>query len=219
MCIDFTNLNKACPKDNFPLPRINTLVDQAARSEMLRFLDCFSGYHQIWMRKEDEEFTSFITPFGTYCFVRMTDELRNAGTIFVRMTSTVLKSQISKNFIAYVDDIVVKSKKRQDHIQDLQETFTNLRKENLKLNPKKCIFGVQKGKILGRIVSAKGIDPNPDKVQAILNMRVLENIKDVQKLTGRLAALNRFISKSAQRSLPIFQNFKGSKRDFVWGAS
>jgi hypothetical protein len=149
----------------------------------------------------------------------MADELRNAGTIFVRMTSTVLKSQISTNFLAYVDDIVVKSKKRQDHIQDLQETFTNLRKENLKLNPKKCIFGVQKGKILGRIVSAKGIDPNPDKVQAILNMRVLENIKDVQKLTGRLAALNRFISKSAQRSLPIFQNFKGSKRDFVWGAS
>jgi hypothetical protein len=70
MCIDFTDLNKACPKDNFPLPRIDTLVDQAAGSEMLSFLDCFSGYHQIWMRKEDEEFTSFITPFGTYCFVR-----------------------------------------------------------------------------------------------------------------------------------------------------
>jgi hypothetical protein len=69
MCIDFIDLNKTCPKDNFPLPRIDTLVDQAAGSEMLSFLDCFSGYHQIWMRKEDKEFTSFITPFGTYCFV------------------------------------------------------------------------------------------------------------------------------------------------------
>jgi hypothetical protein len=128
----------------------------------------------------------------------MAEGLPNADTTFVRMTSTVLKSQIGKNLLAYVDDIVVKSKKRQDHIRDLQETFSNLRKGNLKLNPKKCTFGVQKGKILGCIVSTKGIDPNPDKVQAILNMRIPKNIKDVQKLTGRLAALNRFISKSAE---------------------
>jgi hypothetical protein len=171
------------------------------------------------MRKEDEEFTSFITPFGTYYFVRMAEGLRNAGTTFVRMTSIVLKSQIDKKLLPYVDDIVIKSKKRQDHIQDLQETFSNLRKGNLKLNPEKCTFGVQKGKILGYIVSAKGIDPNLDKVQAILNMRILENIKDVQKLTGRLAALKRFISRSAERSLPIFQALKGSKRDFIWGPS
>jgi hypothetical protein len=128
----------------------------------------------------------------------MAEGLRNAGTTFVRITSIVLKSQIGKNLLAYVDDIVVKSKKRQDHIQDLQETFSNLRKEKLKLNPEKCIFGVQKGKVLECIVSAKGIDPNPDKVQAILNMRIPENIKDVQKLTRRLATLNRFISKSAE---------------------
>jgi hypothetical protein len=113
--------------------------------------------------------------------------------------------------LAYVDDIVVKSKKRQDHIQDLQEIFSNLRKRNLKLNPEKCTFGVQKRKILGCIVSAKEIDPNPDKVQIILNMRIPKNIKDIQKLTGRLATLNRFISKSAERSLPIFQALKGSK--------
>jgi hypothetical protein len=87
------------------------------------------------------------------------------------------------------------------------------------LNPEKCTFGVQKGKILGCIVSAKGIDPNPDKVQAILNMKVPKNIKDVQKFTGRLAALNRFISKLAERSLPIFQALKGTKRNFTWGPS
>ena len=156
------------------------------------------------MRKEDEEFTSFITPFGTYCFVRMAEGLRNTGTTFVRMTSTVLHEQIGKNLLTYVDDIVVKSKKRGYHIEDLHEIFINRRKANLKLNPEKYTFGVQKGKILGYIVSAKGIDPNPDKVQAILNIKVPENIKDVQKLTGRLAALNRFISKSAEPSLPIF---------------
>jgi hypothetical protein len=90
MCINFTDLNKACPEDNFPLSRIDTLVDQAGKSEMLSFLDYFSGYHQIWMRKEDEEFTSFITLYGTYYFVRMAEGLRNAGTTFVRITSIVL---------------------------------------------------------------------------------------------------------------------------------
>jgi hypothetical protein len=149
----------------------------------------------------------------------MVEGLHNADTTFVRMTSTVLKSQIGKNLLAYVDDIVIKSKKGQDHIQDLQEIFSNLRKGNLKLNPKKYTFGVHKGKILGCIISAKGIDPNPEKVQAILNMRIPENIKDIQKLTRRLAALNKFISKSPERSLPIFQALKGSKRDFVWGPS
>jgi hypothetical protein len=171
------------------------------------------------MRKDDEQFTSFITPFGTYCFVRMAEGLHNAGTIFVRMTSIVLHEQIGKNLLTYVDDMVVKSKKRGDHIEHLQETFTNLREANLKLNPKKCTFGVQKGKILGCIVSVKGINPNPDKVQTILNMKVPKNIKDIQKLIGRLAALNKFISKSAERSLPIFQALKGTKRDFAWGPS
>ena len=171
------------------------------------------------MRKEDEEFTSFITPFWTYCFERMVEGLRNASTTFVRMTSTVLHEQIGKNLLTYVDDIVVKSKKGGDHIKDLQETFTNLREANLKLNPEKCTFGVQKGKILGCIVSAKGIDPNPDKVQVILNIKVPKNIKDVQKLIERLAALNKFISKLAEQSLSIFQALKETKRDFTWGPS
>ena len=94
----------------------------------------------------------------------MAEGLRNAGTTFVRMTSTVLHKQIGKNLLTNVDDIVVKSKKRGDHIEDLQETFTNLRKANLKLNPERCTFGVQKGKILGCIISTKGIDPNLDIV-------------------------------------------------------
>jgi hypothetical protein len=137
MCIDFTDLNKACPKDNFPLPRIDTLVDQAAGSEMLSFLDCFSGYHQIWMRKEDEEFTSFITPFGTYCFVRMAEGLRNAGTIFFRMTSTVLKSQIGKNLLAYVDDIVVKSKKKTRSHSGPPRNIHKFEKRKLETKPRK----------------------------------------------------------------------------------
>jgi hypothetical protein len=108
MCIDFTDLNKACPKDEFPLPRIESLVDAAATSELMSLLDCYSGYHQIWMKKEDEPKTSFITPSGTYCYLRMPEGLKNAGGSFSRMTAKVLCSQIGKNVLTYVDDIIVK---------------------------------------------------------------------------------------------------------------
>jgi hypothetical protein len=139
----------------------------------------------------------------------MAEGLRNAGTTFVRMISTVLKSQIGKNLLAYVDDIVVKSKKRQDHIQDLQETFSNPRQGNLKLNPEKCIFGVQKGKILGCIISAKGIDPNPDKVQVILNMRIPGNIKNVQKTDWKTCSFKHIHLKISTTKLT---NISGTQR-------
>ena len=111
MCIDFTTLNKFCSKDEFPLPRIDTLVDAVAGSEMLSMLDCFSGYHQIFMKKSDEEKTSFTTPFGTYCYVRMPKGLRNAGCTFNRTVAAVLDTQLDRNISAYVDDVVVRSKK------------------------------------------------------------------------------------------------------------
>lgn len=153
MCVDFTDLNKHCPKDPYPLPRIDKLVDIAIGCEVMSLLDCFSGYHQIRLNPEDEEKTSFITPGGTYCYKRMPEGLRNAGPTFSRMTDKVFRKQkIKKNLVAYVDDIVVKSDVKIDHIVDLKKTFVNLRKSGLKLNPGKCIFGVQKGKILGCIV-------------------------------------------------------------------
>jgi hypothetical protein len=109
MCVDFTDLNKACKKDDFPLERVDKIVDDAANSEMLSLLDMFSGHHQIRVCKEDEEKTSFITPFGTFCFVRMLEGLKNAGCTFSRMITIVFHPQIRRNILAYVDDIVVKS--------------------------------------------------------------------------------------------------------------
>jgi hypothetical protein len=148
MCIDFTDLNKACPKDEFPLLRIDSLVDAASSSELMCLLDCYSGYHQIWMKKEDEPNTSFITPSGTYCYLRMPEGLKNARGSFSRMTAKVLHSQIGRNVLTYVDDTIVKSTKQENHIADLQETFANFRQAGLKLNPEKCVFGVKKGKFL-----------------------------------------------------------------------
>jgi hypothetical protein len=169
MCIDFTDHNKVCPKDEFPLHRIDSLVDATATSKLMSLLDCYSGYHQIWMKKEDRPKTSFITPSGTYCYLRMPEGLKNAGGSFSRMTAKVLHSQIGKNALTYVDDIIVKSMKQESHIADLQETFANFRRAGLKLNPEKCVFGV-KGKFLSCLVSTKGIEANPSKIEAILRM-------------------------------------------------
>jgi hypothetical protein len=217
MCIDFTDLNKACPKDEFPLPRIDSLVDVAASLELMSLLDCYSGYHQIWMKKEDEPKTSFITPTGTYCYLRMPEGLKNAGGSFSRMIAKVLHSQIGRNVLTYVDDIIVKSTKQENHIADLQETFANFRQAGLKLNPEKCVFGVKKGKFLGCLVSTKGIEANPSKIEAILRMEPPRTKKGAQRLGGRLTSLNRFISRSAKRNLPFFEILK-SAEVFQWGS-
>jgi hypothetical protein len=216
MCIDFTSLNKACPKDNFPLPQIDRIVDSAAGCEVMSLLNYFSGYHQIYMKDEDKASTNFITPFGMYCFIRMPEGLKNAGSTFSRLTKTVLESQVGHNIFTYVDDIIVASRNKEDHLANLAETFVNMQDARLRLNPEKCIFGVHQGKILGYLVSHRGIEANQTKIQAIINMTPPQSTRDVQRLTGRLAALNRFISMSAERSLPFLKTLHGAK-DFAWG--
>jgi hypothetical protein len=117
--------------------------------------------------------------------------------------------------LTYVDDIIVKSTKQENHIIDLQETFANFRQAGLKLNPEKCVFGVKKGKFLGYLVSTKGIEANPSKIEAILRMEPPSTKKGAQQLAGRLASLNRFISRSAERNLPFFEILK-SADVFQW---
>lgn len=214
MGIDFTSLNKACPKDDFPLLRISTLVDSAAGCELLSLLDCFSGYHQIWMNQDDKEKTSFITPFGTYCFRRMVEGLRNVGLTFARMTVEVFKDD--KTISAHMDDIIGQSKLKQDHISILARAFPYLRSAGLKLNPGKCIFGVSKGKLLGCLVLSRGIEANPKKIDTIINMELPTSKKTAQHLAGRLAALNRFILRSAERGLPFFEVLRNTE-PFNWG--
>jgi hypothetical protein len=182
----------------------------------MSLLDCFSGYHQIYMKEEDKASTSFITPFSTYCFVWMPEGLKNAESTFSRLTEKVLESQVGRNIFTYVDDIVIASKNKEDHLADLAETFANMRDARLWLNLEKCVFGVRQRKILGYLVSHRGIEANPTKIQAIIDMAPPQSARDVQRLTGRLATLNRFISKSVERSLPFLKTLRGAK-DFAWG--
>src|SRR5215216_6323090 len=153
------------------------------------------------MSKEDEEKTSFITRCGTYCFIRMPFGLKSAGSSFARAVQIGFEPQLHRNVEAYMDDIVVKTKDKSTLIQDLEETFTNLRKINLKLNLEKCVFGVPSGKLLGFFVSHQGIEANPDKIKAIEQIQAPKTVKDVRHLSGCVAVLSRFISKSAKRAL------------------
>jgi hypothetical protein len=109
MCIDYTSLNKACPKDEYPLPRICQIMDSTASCELLSFLDAYSGYHQISLIVDDEEKTTFIMPFGIFCYTKMAFRLKNGGATYQKCVHTVLESQIGRNIEAYIDDIVVKS--------------------------------------------------------------------------------------------------------------
>ena len=179
MCVDFMNLNKACPKDSFPLPRIDQLVDSTARHKLLTFMDAFSGYNQIMMNEDDQEKTSFITSRGLFCYKVMPFGLKNAGVTYQRLMNKMFSNQIGRNIEVYIDDMLVKTKDEASYLDDLKETFKTLRQYCMKLNPGKCAFGVSSGKFLGFMVSQRGIEANPDKIKAILEMAPPKTVKEV----------------------------------------
>jgi hypothetical protein len=203
MCIDYTSLNKACHKDPYPLPRIDQIVDSTSGCDLLSFLDAYSSFHQIQMSREDRKHTAFVTVDGFYCYVVMPYGLKNALPTFVRAMSKTFGDLIRDKVEVYVDYIVVKTKRGSTLVEDLTLVFDKLRATRTKLNPDKCVFGVSAGKLLGFLVSHRGIEANPEKIKAIEAMRPPTRIKDVQKLTGSLAALSRFISRLAERALPF----------------
>src|SRR4051812_3930837 len=188
LCIDYTNLNAACPKDEFVLPKIDRIIDSTAGSESLCFLDAYSGYNQIKMAVDDQEKTAFTTPFGCYMYPAMTFGLKKARGTYQRCMTECLKEQIGRNVHVYIDDVVVKSSRTDDLVADLTETFANLRRYNIKLNPEKCVFGVPSGQLLGFVVSRRGIEANPVKIATIQSLGPPKDVKDTQKLAGRVAA-------------------------------
>ena len=211
--MDFTDLNKACPKDSYPLSRIDQLVDSTASHGLLSFMDAFSGYNQIRMDEADQGKTSFVTSQGLFFYKVMPFGLKNAGATYQRLVTHMFCPQIGRNVEVYVDDMLVKSQDEKIHLDNRQETFDTLRQYNMKLNPNKCAFGVSLGKFLGFMVSHKGIEANPNKIQAILDMKPPQNVKEVQSLTGRVAALNRFVSKAINKCIPFFRVLK---KAFEW---
>nr|KYP40321.1 Transposon Ty3-I Gag-Pol polyprotein [Cajanus cajan] len=192
MCTNYTDLNKACPKDAYPLPYIDRLVDGASGHSIFSVLNAYSGKNQIKMHPVDEEKTAFITENANFCYKVMLFGLKNVGATYQRLMDKVFQGQIGRNIEIYVDDMVVKSNSVADHLADLAEIFDELRKHNMRLNPEKCTFGVKGGKFLGFMLSARGTEANRDKCQAVLDMQSPSNLKELQRLSGRLVALSRF---------------------------
>jgi hypothetical protein len=202
MCIDYTDLNKHYPKDPFPLPRIDQVVDFTTGSVLLCFLDCYSGCNQIALHPDDEDKTVFIMPHGIYCYKFMTSGLKNAGATYQMAIQKCLKSQTWKNVEAYIDDVVVKTTEDDKLIADLTKTFASLQEFQWKLKPTKCVFGVPSGLLLGFMVEHRDIEANHMKVNAIRKMAKPSNKKDVMKLTGMRADLGHFCRYFRPANLP-----------------
>ncbi|XP_022007659.1 uncharacterized protein LOC110906908 [Helianthus annuus] len=218
MCIDFKDLNKACPKDAYPLPEMDFKVDSLVPYRYKCFLDAYKGYHQIKMSKEDEEKTAFHTDVGIFCYTKMPFGLRNAGATYQRLMDKAFETQIGRNLEVYVDDLVIKSREEKQMLEDIEETFQKLREYNIKLNPKKCSFVVEEGKFLGVVVTRDGFKANPEKVAAITRMPSPRTLKEAQALNGRLVAIDRFLARHAERSLPFIRTLKDflNKKNFKW---
>ena len=169
MCVDYSDLNRACPKDFNPLPNIDQLIDATAGHELISFMDAFSGYNQIKLAKEDQDSTTFITQKGVFAFTVLPFDLLNAGATFQRTMDTVFANQIGRNMEIYVDDMIVKSVKAPTHTADLRETFDCIRKNQIRLNPTKCSFGLGGGKFLGYLLTQRGIEADPSQITAIRN--------------------------------------------------
>ena len=204
VCVDFTNLNRACPKDPFPMPKIDQLVDATYGHPRMIFLDAFQAYHQIALATEDQEKTTFIFPDANYHYTMMPFGLKNAGATYQRMMMRMFWEKIGRTVEMYIDDMVLKSKQEVQHIKDLQGVFAVLRHHKLRLNAKKCAFGVRAGKFFGYLITGRGIEVNPDQIEAVKCLKPPSKPKEVQVLTGMLAALNRFISKFADRCRPFY---------------
>ncbi|KAB2597290.1 hypothetical protein D8674_000210 [Pyrus ussuriensis x Pyrus communis] len=171
ICVDYTNSNKVCSKDSFPLPLIDRLVDSTAGCELLSFMDVYSGYNQILMNPSDQKQTAFTTDRGLYYYKVMPFGLKNAGATYQRLVNSMFAEQIGKSMEVYVDDMLVKSKHADQHIANLSETFSILKKYRMRLNPNKCAFGMGSGKFLGFMISQRGIEANPEKIRAIMDMK------------------------------------------------
>ncbi|KAL0453575.1 UNVERIFIED_CONTAM: Transposon Tf2-12 polyprotein [Sesamum latifolium] len=178
ICVDFRDLNKVCLKDDFLLPIIGLMVDATTGHKALSFMDGSSGYNRIRRSPKDEECTAFRTPKGIYCCKVMPFGLKNAGATYQRVMQNIFVKKVE----CYEDDLVVKTKKREEHLANLQIVFDRLRKYNLRMNPLKCTFGVTSGKFLCFIIRHRGIEVDPAKVDAIQKMPPPRNLKELRSL-------------------------------------
>jgi len=216
MCVDYTDLNRACPKDAYPLPNIDKLVDNSSDYKLLSFMDAYSRYNQIPMAKEDKKKTTFMTESGNYYYNVMPFGLRNAGATYQRMMNKAYDKALLGDILeVYMDEMIVKSQQEINHATHLKRVFEQTRKYNMRRNPEKCTFGVQAGKFLGFYPTERGIEANPNKCQAFTKLPTPHSKKCIQTLNSMPTSLSRFVAKAAQHALPFFKLLQKETK-FEW---
>ena len=181
VCIDFRDLNRATPKDEYPIPIADMLINDASRYKVISFLDGNAGYNQIFMAEEDAFKTAFRCPgfVGLFEWTVMIFGLKNTGATYQRAMNLIFHDFLGVILEVYIDDVVVKSDANESHVADLHLAFERMRKYGLKMNPLKCAFGVSAGKFLGFIIHQHGIEIDPKKTEAIQKVQAPERYAEV----------------------------------------
>ncbi|KAK1694107.1 hypothetical protein QYE76_010804 [Lolium multiflorum] len=221
VAIDFRDLNRATPKDEYPMPVAETLINAAAGHKVLSFMDGNAGYNQIFMAPEDIHKTAFRVPgaVGLFEYVVMTFGLKNAGATYQRAMNYIFHDLIGKLVEIYIDDVVVKSVSMKGHLEDLRHVLDRTRKFGLRMNPKKCAFGVTAGQFLGFLVHERGIEIGLKSQEAVRTMQPPTTKKELQRLIGKINFVRRFISNLSGRIEPFMGLVKTKSDDeFHWGA-
>ena len=214
VCQDFRKLNAATRKDHFPLPFIDMVLDHVAGQECFSFLDGFSGYNQVFIRKNDQLKTTFTTDWGTFAFNRMPFGLCNAPGTFQRLMTDIFRDFLKHFLEVFMDDFAVFSK-WVDHLTYLRKTFQRCRDTNLKLHPGKCFFGMMSGLLLGHIVSKRGLEVNLDKVKVILTLLPPKNVREIRGFLGCVGYYRRFIVNYARLASPLTELLK-KEVEYLW---
>jgi ribonuclease HI len=198
LCVDFQNLNRSSLKDNYPLPKMDHVLERVVGANRMSMIDGFSGYNQIAMNEQDREKTAFTTPWGTFMYDKMPFGLMNAGATFQRAMDIAFVGERDKFIVIYLDDLTVFSKTDEEHLIHLKQTFEKCRRYGLSLNPKKSHFAMQEGKLLGHIVFKNGIKIDPKRVEAIQTISIPRNVKEIQAFLGTINFLRRFVPNFAE---------------------
>ena len=208
LCIDFRNLNRASLKDNYPLPKMDHILQRVVGATRISMLDGFSGYNQVLVDPKDQEKTTFITHWDTFMYAKMPFGLMNDGATFHRAMDIAFAEDINKFVVIYLDDIMVYSRNESEHVSHLRKIFLKCRKYDISLNPKKSNFAMMEGKLLGHITSEEGVRIDPNRVTAIQNLDFPRTRKEIQSFLGTINFVRRFVPNFAEIIRPISHMLK-----------